>query len=650
MSAIFGFIYLDNQPGSFVKAQLERMKRKLETWGPDGLSVVSKNSVGFGHAKLSVTDESEHESLPSFSQDPNLLFTASARLDNRTDLLNQFNIPASEHSITPDTRLVQLAYLRWGKDTGNHIFGDWAFAACNPQTKEFFLARDQLGNTALYYYSSDKLFAFSTDLHSILELEDIDSVLNEVQLATTLVYFGDREFWNHTYWKDIYALLPAMAVSISNNRPDFFEYWSYDSIPEIRYSSETDYIEGFLSHFRRSVQVRLRSKRPVGTTLSAGLDSSSVTAFAAEHLLKKNTALPAFTSVPLHHAEKFAPKNMTNEWDIAHTLAEQYQNIDHIPIGAAELPVHKGILKVTDLYGVPSNNFGNVNWILTIMDRCRQMDLGVLLTGQMGNAIISWHGGTNRVFYDLLDGRFGHVIDSIRQEKSRRNRSWLFLIAKHLLAPVLLPLWYKRENLFLTNRKLLSGSSIIDPGFADRIDLRQVIRASESFRTFSKPKRPVIQRAYSLDINKAAACAAWHRQGAMHKLEVRDPTADVKLLSFCFGIPNELFSKEGLDRYFLRTSMKGILSEEIRLNKKRGRQAADYPLRTIEHKDDILALITKLQKSPVAGQYLDFRKIIASAQSINKNQPPSEMKTHASIILRGLSFGYFLDTSFHSGQ
>jgi asparagine synthase (glutamine-hydrolysing) len=646
MSAIFGWIGLDGRPQNEVERQLEKMKRSLGLWGPDGVFTIAKENAGMGQARLSITPESVHDQVPSISSTKDILFTASARLDNRDELLNIFAIPASNHPKTPDTKLVELAYLRWGKDTCEHIFGDWAFAAWHPETKELFLARDPFGNTALHYYKNESVFIFSSDLHAILDLDDVDIQLNEVYLASQLISFVSRENRNQTYWKNVFNLHPGDALTLSGSDLNVFTYWSYEAIPEIRYSSHSDYVEGFLDQMSRAVKVRLRSNRPIGTTLSAGLDSTTVTALAATKLGKKNVKLPAFTSVPKHNATRLVPDKITDEWDVAHTLTVKYPNIQHIRINASDVPIHQGILRLAEEYGSPTNRGVNLNWILSILLQSREMGLGVLLTGQMGNAIISWYGGSNKVFFDLVNGKIGTAMDSLNAEKKRRGRSWPFLIAKHFLAPVLLPLWNRREFLYISRNKLLKGNSIIHPEFCDHIGLKRIVQRSEDFQYFKAPKRPENQRAYLVDLNKPLASGSWHRHGAMHQLEVRDPTADVQLVKYCFGIPNELYTKDGLDRAFLRNAMKDILTDEIRLNKRRGRQAADFPLRIIQHKDEILALIKEFEKSPVASRYLNFDKILRSIQALEQGQRPAEMRFHARNTLSGLSFACFLDRYF----
>lgn len=646
MSAIFGWIGLDGRPQSEVKEQLEKMKPRLDLWGPDGVFTIAKENAGLGQARLSVTSESVHVQMPCILNTKDILFTASARLDNRDELLNLFAIPASHHSKTPDTKLVELAYLRWGKDTCEYIYGDWAFAAWHPETQELFLARDPFGNTALHYYINDSLFVFSSDLHAILDLDDVDVQLNEAYLAGQLIGFVSRENWNQTYWKNVFSLYPGDALTLSGRKLNVFTYWSYEAIPQIHYSSHSDYVEGFIDHMSRAVKVRLRSNRPVGTTLSAGLDSTTITALAANELGKKNVKLPAFTSVPKHNANRLAPDKIIDEWDVAHTLTEKYPNIRHIRVDASDVPIQQGILRLAEEYGIPTNRGVNLNWILSILQQSRDMGLGVLLTGQLGNAVISWYGGSNKVFFDLLDGKIGTVMDSLKAEKKRRGHSLPFLFAKHFLAPVLLPLWKRREFLYVSRNKLLKGYSIIHPEFCDQIGLRRIVQKSEDFQYFKAPKRPEIQRANVIDINKPLVCGSWHRHGAMHQLEVRDPTADVQLIKYCFGIPNELYTRDGLDRAFLRNAMKGILTDEIRLNKIRGRQAADFPLRIIQHKEEIVALIKGFEKSPVASRYLNFDKIIRSLQTLEYGQKPAEMRLHARNILSGLSFACFLNRYF----
>jgi len=127
MSAIFGCVHLDGQP--LPPGAGELMSRAMERWGPDGVSTASGQAGVVGFARLAITPESVHESMPSRVSGTGALFTAAARLDNRDELCDAFGITAGERGTVPDGELAKRAWLAWGEDAPGRLFGDWSYAA-----------------------------------------------------------------------------------------------------------------------------------------------------------------------------------------------------------------------------------------------------------------------------------------------------------------------------------------------------------------------------------------------------------------------------------------------------------------------------------------------------------------------------------------
>ena len=55
--------------------------------------------------------------------------------------------------------------------------------------------------------------------------------------------------------------------------------------------------------------------------------------------------------------------------------------------------------------------------------------------------------------------------------------------------------------------------------------------------------------------------SAAHR--AFHGVETRDPTADIDVVAYCFGVPPEQYLVEGVDRPPIRRAMWGVLPELV---------------------------------------------------------------------------------------
>jgi asparagine synthase (glutamine-hydrolysing) len=189
MSAIFGLWYFDGRPAP--PESLGAMQAMMSSWGPDGCTLWRQDNAGLGQALLVVTPASRYEVMPLHDLEKKQVLVAAARLDNRDELGDTFGVPLPERSTTPDGRLVQFAFQRWGEGCPKKLYGDWSFAAWDYGRQRLFLARDQLGNTDLFYYHQPPLFAFASSSKALLALPEVDQRLNEWQLACYLTLFWE---------------------------------------------------------------------------------------------------------------------------------------------------------------------------------------------------------------------------------------------------------------------------------------------------------------------------------------------------------------------------------------------------------------------------------------------------------------------------
>jgi asparagine synthase (glutamine-hydrolysing) len=638
MSAIFGLLYLDGRPAP--AADLETMRARLAHWGPDGGGTWLGESAGLGQVLLHSTPEACHETNPLWDDERQTVIVAAARLDNRDELCDAFGIPAAERPTTPDGRLIQRAFQCWGEDSPRHLLGDWSFAAWKPKERRLFLARDHIGVTGLFYYFRPPFFAFASGCEALLAMPEVPHRLDEFHLARYLAIVpGDPD---HTAWEGVRKLLPAHSLTITANGLRTNCYWRIEDAPAVRLGSHTDYVEGFLALYRKAVRTRLRSLRPVGTTLSAGLDSGSVTALAAEALQERGERLTAFTSVPLHPAEHLVPGALADEWPLAHAVAERWDNIEHVPIRAETLTPLSALTRSLAILPQPMHAASNLFWLLALNAEAQMRGFGVVLTGQMGNGGISWSGGRNRIFYLFARGHWVAGRRAMAEWRTRNGRAWLRTVKSQLLGPVLGPFWRQRSRLLRPGVPSWERLGAIQPGFARRVKLQAAAKQSHIHRLFALPLQPSQERSLILSMNAPLAGPIHQAQGAACRLEVRDPTIDVKLLEFCFGVPDEVHAHNGGERMLVREAMEGLLPPEVQWNTVRGRQAADVALRLLDHRDEMETALHGLESAPIVGEYLDLKALRAAWQALQAEVTVQTAQRATTLLLRGVMAGMFL--------
>ena len=159
---------------------------------------------------------------------------------------------------------------------------------------------------------------------------------------------------------------------------------------------------------------------------------------------------------------------------------------------------------------------------------------------------------------------------------------------------------------------------------------------------FGKPLPPLKERLLTLIRNGTMVGPLWHTFGGAFGLEVRDPTADIRLLEFCMGIPDEQHTFNGGERMLLRRAMSGILPDEVRWNPRRGRQAADVALRLTSFRDEVHRELDYMESEPVINRYLECPAIRRIWKSL---QAPGTAHAAAGLFLRGFAAGVFLRSS-----
>ncbi|HEY9875190.1 MAG TPA: lasso peptide isopeptide bond-forming cyclase, partial [Candidatus Obscuribacterales bacterium] len=294
MSAIAGIYYLDNR--TVDPADLKRMVDILAHRGSDGCNIWSEGSIGFGHRMLWTTPESLLETLPLVNDTGEIVITADARIDNRDELIAVLKISDRPVEKITDSQLILSAYEQWGENCPEQLVGDFAFAIWDRRKQVLFCARDHFGVKPFYYYSSGQSFIFATEIKALLCLPDVPRRLNEVKVADYLASPTDDTAI--TFYKEIFRLPPAHRLTVSHEGITLQSYWSLDPSRELRLGSDEEYASAFRKLFTEAVRCRLRSAFPVGSMLSGGLDSSSITCVARQLLAgDKNSQLHTFSAI-----------------------------------------------------------------------------------------------------------------------------------------------------------------------------------------------------------------------------------------------------------------------------------------------------------------------------------------------------------------
>lgn len=251
---------------------LQAMSKVIEYRGPDDQGYYKDSLVSLGHRRLSIIDLQKGKQ-PIFNEDKSACIIYNGEIYNYKEIRRKLE-KKHKFSTNTDTEVIIHAYEEYGPDCVEYFNGMFAFAIYDKKKKLLFLARDRLGQKPLYYYFNKGKFLFASEIKSILQDRTIKRELNEEALVDYLALQNVID--EKTFLKGINILLPGHYLILKNNSMEIKQYWdaSYDKVElkDIR-----KYIQSFNKIFSESIKRHMISDVILGTTLSGGFDSSSVT-------------------------------------------------------------------------------------------------------------------------------------------------------------------------------------------------------------------------------------------------------------------------------------------------------------------------------------------------------------------------------------
>jgi asparagine synthase (glutamine-hydrolysing) len=209
------------------------------------------------------------------------------RLDNREELLDRLALRYDVDSRASDSALVQAAYREWDRGFAAHLNGDFVTAVLDGGQRLLLLARDALGVRPLYYYATESLVVFASEIKAIIAHPAVVTRPDDDVLADyvfNLLAAGDD--CGVTFFTGVRAVRPSHVVAVGPDRVDDTRYWDFDPSRRLPIRTIDEAAEGFREHFTRAVRRRLRpvdhagvtarTPDPVAISVSGGLDSSAI--------------------------------------------------------------------------------------------------------------------------------------------------------------------------------------------------------------------------------------------------------------------------------------------------------------------------------------------------------------------------------------
>jgi asparagine synthase (glutamine-hydrolysing) len=288
MCGITGILNLNHDPVS--PTDLQRMADAISHRGPDGEGYWTDRFIGFGHRRLAILDLTDAAHQPMLSDDGRVALIYNGEIYNFRELRNELKDHGYNFRSTGDTEVVLKAYHAWDAKCIKRFNGMFAFAAWDKREQTLFLARDRYGIKPLYYTKQGNTFLFGSEIKAILAHPSYKTNIDKEAL---LEYFTFQNFFtDKTLFKDIRILPPGCFMQISTESETFpipTQYWDFHFTESEEKVDEAEYIEELDRLFRQAVKRQLASDLEIGSYLSGGMDTGSITALASEKISRIKT-------------------------------------------------------------------------------------------------------------------------------------------------------------------------------------------------------------------------------------------------------------------------------------------------------------------------------------------------------------------------
>jgi asparagine synthase (glutamine-hydrolysing) len=532
----------------------------------------------------------------------NFTISGSIRLDDRNSLAKKIGIQNYDIETFNDAILICKAFEKWGEKCVNYIYGDWVFAIWDCNKNELFIARDHFGITGLYFFKTTKSFHFCTSISGINSISSFQKKINNKQILFLLSsIISDKE---NNIFEELQSLSPGHYLKIDQDlNIAITKYWNIEEIDN-QYVSFEESLEEFNFLFKNAVTNRL-SKNLNGSTLSGGLDSSSITTVAAEYLNLKNEKIIALTSAPSFDYQHYNIQNrILNESDSAKKVALMHENVNHKILDGKKYNIEQSIKLSHFIQKSPIHASSNIFWIYDMLDFLNENNIRNLIIGQNGNGTISWKG--------FQKSNLVRELMNIFYLKNKKNEYYEKIICNSFI-----------NKSFAKDLNLKSELNFyLDKKYHSSKDLNARIK-------IIKPYNPIIGRQ-------------WQENAYFFGINIYDPSTDYRLNKFLLGLPTSYYSDKTTNRKLIRHAMHGKLPQSIIQNKTRGLQGVDKVSKLISEMPFFENLTNEFESSNLIKQYLNVDKMKRILFEIKSKPYSNENLNKTSNLIRAFSVGMYL--------
>ena len=571
MCGIGGIINKNNK--SVEELLIHQMTDIIAHRGPDSSGSFLYKNIAFGHRRLSILDLSSSGHQPMKYLD-DLVITYNGEIYNFIEIREELIQKGYIFDSNSDTEVILKAYHCWGKTCVNYFNGMWSFSILDIKQKIVFCSRDRFGVKPFYYIENNDLFSFGSEISQLLPFLP-NRILNK-KVALDYLISGIEECSNETFFKDIYLLKGGhnLVFDLQTNSYEIERYYNL-KLSDQKNTSVDDYIQ----ELKRSITLRLRSDVKVGTCLSGGIDSSTISSFASKLYQNSNEKFMAI------HAKSSEYK--TDESEFA-KIVSKIANINLNFVEPSYSDFKSNILSIIKIQQEP---FGSLSIIMQyfVFKKAKELGCIVMLDGQGGDETLL---GYERYYPAIVKSKKGIAKLKALLQSSKNSRLSLIDTIKYQ---------YYFSNYKLRLKRLKYKNSFYKSEIINEYESEELRIISESYNDIS-----ILQKNEIVSSQLPHLLKYEDRNSMANSIESRLPFLDYKLVELSLNTNTSLKIKDGWTKFILRKAAETILPKEIVWRKAKLGFNAPEKTWTKEFENE---MIKEIQQSEILNNFIDFKKL-----------------------------------------
>jgi asparagine synthase (glutamine-hydrolysing) len=551
MCGIAGIISIN--PSLVNAHQLNRMMAVLEHRGPDGEGqwINPSGNVGFGHRRLSIIDLSRLADQPMHYRE-RFTIIYNGEIYNYIELKENLIKLGDTFSSHSDTEVILAMYARYKEKCLGWFDGMFSFAIWDQQEQTLFAARDRFGEKPFYYHWDQftKTFVFASEMKALWAMGVPRKIADTMLLPfITSGFTQNPSDPSLTFYSGIKKIPRSnyLKYQFANQKISTQKYWE----PEIEINpgiKPADAEQKFSELLVTSVSRRLRSDVPVGTSLSGGLDSSSLVAIINRLTGPNKRPSTKYEHVSFSAVFRGYEKDESRFIDL---VSKQF-NLKNFQVTPGVTDLITDFEKLSYFQEEPFPS-ASIYAQFKVFELAKQEGIKVLLDGQGADEILGGYTKYHHWYWQELLRKKNILL--LKREQRAAGRSEIKWGYKNYLAA-----WFPKAASTALSRRAYKLQQVHPDISSDylshNLDKTFFIKAAVKtlndilyFNTFHTGLEELLRYA--------------DRNSMSYSREVRLPFLNHELVQFVFSLPSNLKIRQGFTKCILRKTMEDSLPGEI---------------------------------------------------------------------------------------